>query len=60
MKARNQCEEFKQANEELIKIQAEVALMEKEEEKRIEEYAKKRDALEHLKRTKVADRFAAE
>lgn len=50
-------EEFKQANEELLKIQAEIAIKEKEEEKRILEHAKKRDALEHLKRTKEEERF---
>jgi hypothetical protein len=32
---------------------------EQEEEKRQEEYAKKRDALEHLKKTKEAERFKA-
>ena len=50
-------EEFKKANEDLLKIQAEIALKEKEEERRIEEYAKKRDALEHLKKTKEEERF---
>jgi hypothetical protein len=32
---------------------------EQEEERRQEEYAKKRDALEHLKKTKEAERFKA-
>ena len=34
-------------------------MKEQEEEKRQEEYAKKRDALEHLKKTKEAERFKA-
>jgi len=38
-------------------LQAEIALKEKEEEKRIEEYGKKRDALQHLQRTKEEERF---
>jgi hypothetical protein len=50
-------EDFKQANEELLKIQAAIALKEKEEEARILEFAKKRDALEHLKKTKEEERF---
>lgn len=50
-------EEFKQANEELLKIQAEIALKEKEEERRIEEYGKKKEALDHLKKTKEEERF---
>ena len=32
-------DDFKRANEDLLKIQAEMAIKEKEEEKRIEEYA---------------------
>ena len=51
-------EEFKKANRELLDIQAQIALKEKEEEKRIEEYSKKKDALEHLKKTKLAENFA--
>merc|ERR1711981_1239911 len=43
-------EEFKKANEELLQIQAEIALKEREEDKRIEEANKKKDALEHLKK----------
>ena len=57
-KAANQREEYTKANEELLKIQAQIAIKEKEEDKRIEEYAQKREALEHLKRSKEADRFA--
>ena len=34
-----------------------MAVKEREEEKRIEEYAKKKDALDHLKREKEATRF---
>lgn len=52
-------EEFKKANEELLALQAEMAIKEKEEEKRILEHAKKREALEHLKRTKQEERFKA-
>lgn len=44
-KAANQREEFKKANEELIKLSAQMALKEKDEERKIEEYAQKRDAL---------------
>jgi hypothetical protein len=33
-------------------------LKEQEEEKKITEYQKKREALEHLKKTKVQERFA--
>lgn len=50
-------EEFKRANEELLKIQQEIAVKEQEEEKKIEEYARKKDALEHLKKTKESERF---
>lgn len=46
-------EEFKVANDELIKIQQQIAVKENEEEKKIFEYTKKRDAIEHLKKTKV-------
>jgi hypothetical protein len=56
-KAAQTREGFKKANEELLALQAEIAVKEKEEERRIEEYAKKREALEHLKRTKEAERF---
>jgi hypothetical protein len=52
-------EEFQKANDELLKIQQQIALKEQEEEKRQEEYAKKREALEHLKKTKEAERFKA-
>lgn len=51
-------EEFKKANEDLIHVQAAIALKEKEEDRRIEEHARKKEALEHLKRTRVADRFS--
>lgn len=51
--------EFQKANEELLKIQQEIAIKEKEEEKRIEEYAAKQEALHHLKKTKEAERFKA-
>lgn len=34
-----------------------MALKEKEEERRIEEYASKKDALDHLKKTKEEERF---
>lgn len=50
-------EDFRTANEELLKIQAAIALKEKEEEARIIEHAKKRDAMEHLKKTKEEERF---
>jgi len=56
-KAAQTREDFKKANEELLALQAEIAVKEKEEERRIEEYSKKREALEHLKRTKEAERF---
>ena len=52
-------EDFKTANEELLALQAEMAIKEKEEEHRILEHAKKREALEHLKRTKQDERFKA-
>ena len=52
-------EEFKKANEELLALQAEMAIKEKEEEKSILDHAKKREALEHLKRTKQEERFKA-
>lgn len=52
-------QEFQKANEELLKIQQQIAIKEQEEEKRIEEYARKREALEHLKKTKEAERFKA-
>ena len=50
-------EEFKKANEELMKIQQEIAVKEQEEERKIEEYARKKDDIEHLKKTKAAERF---
>ena len=50
-------EDFKKANEELFVLKVEIAVQEKEEERRIEEYAKKRKALEHLKRTNKSERF---
>ena len=50
-------EEFKQANDDLLRIRQELALKEQEEAKRIEEYAKKRDAIEHLKKSKAEERF---
>jgi hypothetical protein len=56
-KAQETRESFKKANEELLKIQADIAIKEKEEEKRIQEYGLKKDALEHLKRTKEEERF---
>lgn len=56
-KAANQREEFKKANEELLKLQAQIALKEKEEERRIDEYAKKREAMEYLRKTKEEERF---
>ena len=34
-----------------------MALKEREEERRIEEYAAKKDALDHLKKTKEEERF---
>ena len=50
-------EDFKKANEELLKIQAQIALKEKEEERRILEIERKKDALDHLKKTKEEERF---
>jgi len=50
-------EDFRKANEDLLKIQAEIALKEQEEEKRIMEHSKKKDALDHLKKTKEEERF---
>lgn len=38
-------------------MQAEIALKEQEEDKMIEEHRKKKDALDHLKKTKEEDRF---
>ena len=38
-KATQMRDDFKKANEELLKIQAQIAIKEKEEDKRIEEYA---------------------
>lgn len=56
--AAKQRDQYKKENEDLLKIQAQIAIKEKEEDKRIEEYAQKREALEHLKRTKEAERFS--
>lgn len=53
-RAAKQKDDFKRANEDLLKIQAEMAIKEKEEDMRIEEHGKKKDALEHLKREKEA------
>lgn len=50
-------EEFKQANEELLMVQAQIALKEQEEEQRIIEHGKKQDALKHLQKTKEEERF---
>ena len=56
-KAAKTREDFKKANEELVKLQAEMALKEKEEERKIEEHAAKKEALDHLRKTKVDERF---
>jgi hypothetical protein len=58
-KAAETRESFQKANEELLKMQAEIALKEKEEERKIEEHARKTDALDHLKKTKEEQRFKA-
>ena len=50
-------QEFQLANEELLKIQAQVALKEQEEEQRMIEHGKKQDALKHLQKTKEEERF---
>ena len=52
-------ENFKQANDEILTLTAEMAIEAKEEENRILEHAKKREALKHLKRTKQDERFKA-
>ena len=44
-KAAQTREDFKKANEELLALQAEIAVKEKEEERRIKEYGKKREDL---------------
>ena len=49
--------EFTRANEELLKLKAQIALKEQEEEKKIEEHRKKKEALDHLKKTKEEERF---
>jgi len=49
--------EFEDANAELLRIQAQIALKEQEEERRIEEHSKKKEALDHLKKTKEEERF---
>lgn len=56
--AQAQRDQYKKANEDLLKIQANIAIKEKEEDRRIEEYAQKKEALEHLKKEKEAERFA--
>jgi len=38
-------------------MQAQIALKEQEEEKRIVEHSKKKEALDHLKKTKEEERF---
>ena len=58
-KAAETRDSFQKANEELLKMQAEIALKEKEEERKIEEHSKKTDALDHLKKTKEEARFKA-
>ena len=50
-------EEFKNANEDLLRLQAQIALKEQEEEQRILEHSKKKDAIDHLKKTKEGERF---
>ena len=50
-------DEFTKANEELLKIQAQMALKEQEEEQRIMEHSKKKEAIDHLKKTKEEERF---
>lgn len=49
--------EFEDANAELLRIQAQIALKEQEEERRIEEHRKKKEALDHLKKVKEEERF---
>ena len=49
--------EFETANEELLRIQAQIALKEQEEDRRILEHSKKKEALDHLKKTKEEERF---
>ena len=56
-KAQETKDQLKKANDDLVKLQAEIALKEKEEERRIEEHVHKKEALEHLKRTKEEERF---
>jgi hypothetical protein len=48
----DQKESFKKANQDLIAAQQEEKRKELEEQKRIEEWAKKRDALETLRKEK--------
>jgi hypothetical protein len=50
-------ENFVYANEELLKVQAQMALKEIEEDQRIIEHGKKKEALDHLKKTKEEERF---
>lgn len=56
-KAQDTKDQLKKANDDLVKLQAEIALKEKEEERRIVEHAQKKEALDHLKRTKEEERF---
>lgn len=49
--------EFADANAELLRIQAQIAIKEQEEERRIMEHSKKKEALDHLKKTKEEERF---
>jgi hypothetical protein len=50
-------EEFKKANEDLLQMQAQMALKEKEEELRIQEREQKKEALKYLQKTKEEERF---
>ena len=49
--------EFTKANEDLLKMQAQIALKDQEQEQRIIEHSKKKEALDHLKKTKEEERF---
>ncbi len=53
-KAEQTREDFKKANDEFFALQVDIVV---EEERRIEEYARNREALEHLKWTNEAERF---
>ena len=48
----DQADNFKKTNQELIQTQLEERKREIEEQKKIEEYARKRDALDQLRRDK--------